>query len=647
MFDIRNARQYIEKLLWIRTKEGEERRLILKPAQKKLLDVVEGLEREGKPVRVIVLKARQEGISTLISGWIFARCATRENRVALLVAHVNDATANLHNMHLRFYDRLPGILRPLRAASNAIEIVFANPAKDPEARAREPGLRSRIRCATAGGKGVGRSDTIQYVHASEYAFWPDGLNAKQDTLLGILQAVPALPGTAVFIESTAKGFDDFHKRWEDAVSGRSDFVPVFFSWAEEPGYRRPVPPGTIWTEEELALAAEYKLEPEQLAWRRWCIANNCNGDIDRFHQEYPISPEEAFIASGACWFNVDILTRRLRELEDGGKRRGVGDAAPYADGGGQCPPLRVDGGKRRGVEDAAPYGVGRGVEDAAPYADGGGQCPPLRVDGRSRESAVPTEGRGVGTRGRFRYRKVWSDGLQRSSLADIEFVPMDQGPVTIWRQPEERVPYVMGGDTAGEGSDWFGAYVIDNTSAQMCARIYMQYDEAEFTAQVFCLGRYYNKALVGLEVNFSTYPVQTLEEWGYERLYVRQAEDSYLHEARRAFGWRTDPVTRPAMLSELRESVEAHPEIIVDDQLIREMMVFVKDKTGRPAALEGEHDDLVMSYGITLKIRGQQSAVREQAKGQASRYTEDMLEDWRRAGPSERAMLEARWGKPY
>lgn len=614
--NLRNAREYIEKLLWIRTKEGDETRLVLKPAQRKLYEAVKQQVEAGKPVRIIVLKARQMGFSTLISGLIFHACATQENRNALLVAHVADATANLHQMHLRFFDRLPPRLRPMRAASNVMGIVFANPSKDPAERAREPGLRSRIRCATAGGKGVGRSDTLQYVHASEYAFWPDGINTKSDTLLGILQAVPALPGTMVFLESTAKGFDDFHKRWEDAVSGRSDFVPLFFSWAEEPGYRRAVEPGTVWSAEEREMMTRYGLEPEQMAWRRWCIANNCGGDIDKFHQEYPLTPEEAFVASGACWFNVQIITARLREIEDAAEQWTGATPPPAAP-----VPLPLAGEVR--TEDA-----GSGRVGTRPYEGG-------------------TSGTAGPVRGRFRYEKTWDASLQKTVLSGIRFEEREDGPVTIWQAPKERTPYVLGGDTAGEGSDWFSAYVIDNTTAAMCARVYMQSDEAEYTAQVYCLGRHYNSALIGLEVNFSTYPTRTLQDWNYPRLYVRQTEDSFTHQPIQSYGWRTDPVTRPAMLAELRETVEAHPEIIRDAQLLREMLVFVKDKTGRPAALTGEHDDLVMGYGITLRIRNQQSAVLAAPTGTKGRYTKDMLEDWNAAKPAERAALEALWGKPY
>ena len=561
----------MERLLWIRTKEGTEVRLKLKPAQVKLYEAVKQQVAAGQPVRIIVLKARQQGISTEISGILFHACATQANRSAMLVAHVAEATANLHQMHLRFFDRLPARLRPMRAASNAIELVFANPSKDPEERAKRPGLRSRIRCATAGGKGVGRSDTLQYVHASEYAFWPDGINTKADTLLGILQAVPPTAGTMVFIESTARGYDDFYKRWQDAVAGRSDFVPLFFSWADEPGYRKPVPPGTVWSADELELMDKHRLEPEQMAWRRWCIANNCGGDLDKFHQEYPLTPDEAFLATGACWFDTRILMDRIEQLE-----------------------------------------------------------------------LTPQKPRW----GRFVYEKHWDEALQQVTLTGIRFVESERGPVTIWQEPVPGVPYVLGGDTAGQGSDWFTGYVIDNTNARMCARICQQLDEVGYTEQVFCLGLMYNQALIGLEINFSTYPERMLEAMGYRNLYVREVQDQFTRAPTKVFGWRTDSISRPALVSELRAMVEAHPEVILDVELLRQMLVFVKDKDGRPAALVGEHDDLVMGYGITIKIRDQQTAAAPAAPGKKGRYTKDMLEDYRAASPEQKRYLESVWGRP-
>ncbi len=101
-------------------------------------------------------------------------------------------------------------MKPMLRTSNAQELVFENPSRS--ARSRSPGLRSRLKCATAGGRGIGRSDTLWCVHLSEYAFWPENGESKAETLAGILQAVPSLPGTMFVIESTANGFEDFKSR---------------------------------------------------------------------------------------------------------------------------------------------------------------------------------------------------------------------------------------------------------------------------------------------------------------------------------------------------------------------------------------------------------------------------------------------------
>lgn len=226
------AMDYIESCLKIKTKSGTVVPFRLNDAQRKLYAVAKRQQDDGKPVRLIILKARQLGFSTLTEGLIFHACATRRNVNALIVAHREDATANLFRMSKLFYDELPAPVKPMLRASNAQELVFENPSKLRSEREARPGLRSRIRCATAGGRGIGRSDTLQCVHLSEYAFWPDGADGKASTLAGILQAVPSLPGTMVVIESTANGFEDFKERWDAAVAGENDFEPVFFAWFE-------------------------------------------------------------------------------------------------------------------------------------------------------------------------------------------------------------------------------------------------------------------------------------------------------------------------------------------------------------------------------------------------------------------------------
>ena len=507
------AKDYIEGCLKIKTKSGTVVPFRLNDAQRKLYAVAKRQQDAGKPVRLIILKARQLGFSTLTEGLIFHACATRKNVNALIVAHREDATANLFRMSKLFYDELPAPVKPMLRASNAQELVFENPSKLRSEREARPGLRSRIRCATAGGRGIGRSDTLQCVHLSEYAFWPDGADGKASTLAGILQAVPSLPGTMVVIESTANGFEDFKERWDAAVAGENDFEPVFFAWFENPDYAMPVVPGTEWTPEERELRDAYRLTDEQLQWRRWCIANNCGGSLDMFRQEYPASPGEAFLHSGTGVFDNEQIVLRLERL---------------------------------------PGPAGRG------------------------------------------------------EFADGEWTESETGAITLYELPEEGVPYVLGGDTAGEGSDYFTAIVIDNVSGRIAAKLRQKYSEPEYVRQICALGRFYNDALVAIETNFSTYPVMKLQEMEYPNQYSREREDTYTRQMKKSYGFRTDRQSRPRAIANLVEVFSSHPEWFTDRELLEEMLTFCYNEDHRPEALAGKHDDLVMGAAITYAVRHQQ-----------------------------------------
>lgn len=507
------AMDYIESCLKIKTKSGTVVPFRLNDAQRKLYAVAKKQQDAGKPVRLIILKARQLGFSTLTEGLIFHACATRKNVNALIVAHREDATANLFRMSKLFYDELPAPVKPMMRSSNAQELVFENPSKLRSEREAKPGLRSRIRCATAGGRGIGRSDTLQCVHLSEYAFWPDGADGKAATLAGILQAVPSLPGTMVVIESTANGFEDFKERWDAAVAGENDFEPVFFAWFENPDYSMPVVPGTEWTPEERDLKNAYQLTDEQLQWRRWCIANNCGGSLDMFRQEYPASPGEAFLHSGTGVFDNEQIVLRLERL---------------------------------------PEPAGRG------------------------------------------------------EFADGEWTESETGAIMLYELPEKGVPYVLGGDTAGEGSDYFTALVIDNVTGKIVAKLRQRYSEPEYVRQIYALGRLYNDALVAIETNFSTYPVMKLQELDYPNQYAREREDTYTRQMKRSFGFRTDRQSRPRAIANLVEVFSSHPEWFTDRELLEEMLVFCYNEDHRPEALAGKHDDLVMGAAITYAVRHQQ-----------------------------------------
>ena len=560
--NIRNPREYCENVIWIRDKRQKLVQLKFKPAQTTLYEAIKKELQEGRPPRIIVLKGRQQGISTITEALMFQDSATRPMGNTLIVAHRDDSTAALFNMNKLFYDYLPAKLQPMKKASNAKELVFENPTRDPAEKRKRPGLRSRIRCITAGGKGAGRSLTQNNVHLSEFAFWPGN---KMETLLGIMQSVPDDINTLVVIESTANGYDEFKDLWDGAEKGENGWVPVFLPWFMEPDYRKPVEPGVVWKEEERKLQEQFGLDEKQLAWRRWCIRTNCGGDVNLFRQEYPCTPDEAFLLSGDAFFDNDVIMAR---------------------------------------------------RNTAPK--------PLRE-------------------GMFAYTEPEMEG---GAPVDWMFTERVNGFIRIYEEPKDGHPYVLGGDTAGEGSDRFTAYVIDNSTGKQVAELQHTSSEIFYARQVYCLGRYYNDALIGLEINYSTYPQLKLEEWHYPKFYQRERFDTFTGQMVKAFGWATSSKTRPVALAELHTIMEENPELVVSWHTLGEMLTFVYDKDRKPQAASGQHDDLVMAAAICYSIRGQQRFAVAENGAERKHWTADMWEDYNAADAATREMMIRKWGRP-
>lgn len=324
---------YIPNFLFIRNKNSELVKLKPNKPQQRLRDTIEELRRKGKPVRIIILKARQMGFSTYTEADCLHQTVTNSLFSSTIIAHEEPASQNLYNMFKTYYENLPDALRPMRKRNNSKELLFENPTSDDVEKNRNPGLKSAVKVATAKNTATGRSQTINYLHASEVAFW----DKPEETFTGLLQCVPKSPKSTVIMESTANGVGDyFYNAWHRAVRGESDFVPLFFAWFEMEEYREPFDSeekrkeyeeyvnytyvdeeGNIIHTEEYELMETHNITLEQLNWRRWCIQNNCNGDVEKFHQEYPSTPEEAFISSGRPRFDIKALRQYQRVAKHG------------------------------------------------------------------------------------------------------------------------------------------------------------------------------------------------------------------------------------------------------------------------------------------------------------------------------------------
>ena len=520
-------REYIERFFKIRTKEGELVEFHLNWAQEKLYEEFARAHNKDEPVKIIVLKARQLGISTVTEGILAACTMMQTDKSALIMAHDPQSTSNIFDMTKRFYDNLPPQLKPMTKYNSLRTLDFQNPTNDPVEKHDNPGLRSKITVATAGQFAVGRGSTYQYMHLSEVAFWKeqDG-KTVQDQLLGLLQTLPQNGSSLLVIESTANGYNYFKKLWDDAVNGLNGYIPLFFPWFEHPEYRKPYKRQKL-TQEEIELQQQFNLDPEQLMWRRYAISDLCGNDPTRFRQEYPSTPEEAFVLSGTPFFNTESVLNRMAACNE-----------------------------------------------------------PL-------------------LKGEFTEYGRWYDDIH--------------GAIEIWCEPEPGHVYAIGADTAGDGSDYFVAYVIDKETRRQVAKYRGLTDERSFVRQIMALGYLYNTAMVGVEINFSTYVVQSMEDAGYLNMYVREIIDTFTHRTLRKFGFRTTSMTRPLILDGLKAIVNEEPGLIEDPDFFHEAIAFAKNDRGKPEAPSGEHDDCIMAMAISYYILDQAQAPIEPV------YTEDSV----------------------
>ena len=133
---------------------------------------------------------------------------------------------------------------------------------------------------------------------------------------------------------------------------------------------------------------------------------------------------------------------------------------------------------------------------------------------------------------------------------------------------------------------------------------------------------------------------------GYRKQYIREVEDEFDGRLKHAFGFRTDKLTRPVIISELIRIVRDRTGLINDRDTILEMLTFVRNEKLRPEAEAGAHDDLVMALAIAYYIRPQQTMKLEAPEAERHRWTKDMWEDYDRASQQDKAMLIEMWGHP-
>ena len=501
--------------------------------------------KEGKllHLRFLVLKGRQQGFTSVITAYQLANTLIKKNFTGFTLADTADNVRAIFQDKAKYiYNQLPEILKPTEKYNSKTEMFFEN-------------LNSSWRINVATDQ-VGRSRTINFFHGSEAAFWNCLISSTQSSLGEALTK-----DSIQILESTANGFNEFKDLWDSG-----EWINCFYEWWRTKEYKdnfetieiknkflNDIETKSDWIWQRLKwLKHSIKLEDEQLYWYYNKYKNYLNKDLIK--QEYPCTPEEAFLNSGNCVFNTEILIQRKVELQE--------------------------------------------LYRVKPYKQGF-----------------------------FKFR--WNDEETKDYILDssIEFEKSPMGMIKIYEEPKTNGFYVLGGDTAGDGSDFNTGTMINNTTGKRCATLHTKADADIYTWQMYCLGVYYNKALAGIEINFNLFPVIELQRLKYPHQYIREEYDRIGKQMQQKFGWKTDRNTRPKIISEEQSIVKDHPELFTDIETIGEMLTFIYDENMRPDATEGKHDDLLFSDMIAQAIRWQQGIEKLPQKSLEGFFTPGELED--------------------
>lgn len=293
MIEYERYKKAIEKLFLIVDKTSTAIPYKLNSVQNRVLKELSGMD--------IILKARQQGMSSLILAIFTIDFLFVENIRCVVISHESGATQRLFDRVKYYLDSLkktfPGELPYKLKYNNRNELVNLD-------------KNSVFYIGTAGARAFGHGDTINNLHVSELSRWEN----QERTMTGLLQAVPK--GGKVIVETTANGFGNyFYNLWTAASNKRNPFLPHFVPWFETPEYHLPVFTGTEFEQEELDIANKYHLTKEQLMWRRWKL-EQLNSNLDLFNEQFPATPEEAFIVSGnPVWSPSMLRFYMLKSME--------------------------------------------------------------------------------------------------------------------------------------------------------------------------------------------------------------------------------------------------------------------------------------------------------------------------------------------
>lgn len=522
----------MNNLYWIVTKSGTKELFKMNRAQSDFF--FKYLNPDSPELmfhRHIILKSRQLGFTTFIDLWTLDEILFNTNREALVIAHKLEDAKEIFDRKIDFAIR--NMNENVKGASFRLQRNSAKKIQVVIDYGPEEGSTSSIQVSNSG-----RSGTYFYVHISEFAklclAFPQRANEVET---GTFPAVPF--DGFIFIESTAEGmagrfYELFNEGWPireemTPMKSRVMFMAHFYNWQYDDEEMAKITEHIPVSEMDLCeidwaeYQAEHKLSNLEITYyyMKWLQmgGKNSTDAVNKLHQEFPTTPEEAFLATGQTYFPTGKVFSQMQTVKNG-----------------------------------------------------------LRGELLSDEKGT------------------------------ISFHEVSSGSLEIFEKPEPGMRYVIGGDTA-EGlahGDKQVLYVLKHKTEECVAVYRSSVPPDEFIGAAYNVGKFYNWGLLGIESNKDGLWVNDgLDKMGYINLYYRRIFDDITKNVTKLFGWKTTSATRPFALAALK-AVFLRKDKGFPLAILTEMVTFVRNSKGRPEALAGKHDDVVMAASIAYAILQEQ-----------------------------------------
>lgn len=554
--------------VYIKNKGGGDDVLFkLTRPQRRFVARLEELRLAGKPIRIILLKARQWGgstVSQLYMAWLMLVHKVGLN--SLIIAHQGTATDEIKDMFDRMIKRYPvGLLYELGASYDNNEPKMVAVGKS-GAIFRVPQRNCKVKLGTAERPDSCRGGDYNLVHCSEVGIWKktDG-KSPEDIVRSACSGILLEPYTMIVYESTANGTGNFFQREYDAAKrGQSQFEAMFVSWFDIEKYSMPIDDLVafaihLYENRNNENENSTREESGRYLWWLWNMGATLEGinwyikerakynDHGQMASEYPSDDIEAFVHSGARVFDkykVEALRPACRPP------RYIGDVYADADEG----------------------------EDA---------------------------------------------------LRNIRFAEDHQGMLWIWALPEidEQVEianrYLTIVDIGGrwKKADWSvivvfdRLFMMDGGKPSVVAQWYGHIDMDQLAWKAAQIAAFYDNALLVIESNTAetkdknrnvdgdqSFYILNQIKGVYNNMYARkQSEDDIINKVPRKYGFHTNVSTKPMIISTLVKVVREAMYVERDVRCLDEYITY--EKVGSSfGAIPGKHDDLLMTRAIGMHI---------------------------------------------